>query len=145
MVSPYARATVSAAGVAEGLQDAGWRPQAMPGYDLPGTADTPDDRLAAAISKAGDDAQDPVWRMPLWPAYDQMLDSKCADLNNVSSGGFAGSITAALYLKRFVTNTAAYAHFDIYGWVPSSKPGRPEGGDVQAARLMITLLARYFR
>jgi leucyl aminopeptidase len=69
-----------------------------------------------------------------------MLDSKIADTNNVSSGGMAGSITAALFLARFVTSAKAYLHFDIYGWNLSTRPGRPEGGEVQAARLVYALL-----
>jgi leucyl aminopeptidase len=105
---------------------------------------TKDERLAAAISAAGLEMHDPVWRLPLWPGYESMLDSKIANLNNVSSGGFAGSITAALYLNRFVSKTKAYAHFDVYGWNPSSKPGRPEGGEVQAARLALALIERFF-
>ena len=73
-----------------------------------------------------------------------MLDSKVADLNNVSSGPFAGSITAALFLRRFVAKAATWAHFDIYGWNPSAKPGRPDGGEAQAARLIYELLERRY-
>jgi leucyl aminopeptidase len=83
---------------------------------------------------------DPVWRLPLWQPYAKMLESKIADTNNVSSGGFAGSITAALFLARFVSKRKAHLHFDIYGWNPSARPGRPEGGEVQAARLVYGLL-----
>ena len=84
---------------------------------------------------------DPLWRMPLWPPYEPMLDSKMADINNVSStGSFAGSITCALFLKRFVDAAKAWLHFDIYAWTPSRKPGRPEGGECQAARALYALL-----
>jgi leucyl aminopeptidase len=69
-----------------------------------------------------------------------LLDSKIADINHIASGGFAGSITASLFLNRFVERAASYVHFDIYAWNPSSKPGRPEGGEVQAARLVYALL-----
>jgi leucyl aminopeptidase len=62
--------------------------------------------------------------MPLWDAYDALLDSKVADICNVSSGAFAGSITAALFLRRFVEKTKSWAHFDVYAWTPSPKPGR---------------------
>ena len=73
-----------------------------------------------------------------------MLDSKIADINNVSGGSFAGSITCALFLKRFVGKAKAFAHFDIYAWTPSAKPARPEGGECQAARALYALLkARY--
>jgi len=113
------------------------------GPDLPPVY-TDDEGLAAEIAAAASRSFDPVWRMPLWPAYDSMLDSKVADLNHVSSGGFAGSITAALFLRRFVEPGTSWAHFDVYGWNPAGKPGRPEGGEVQAARLVADLVtARY--
>ncbi|MDH7796831.1 MULTISPECIES: leucyl aminopeptidase family protein [unclassified Beijerinckia] len=99
-----------------------------------------DDALAEAITTTAFAEQDPVWRLPLWDAYDSMLDSKIASLNNVSSGPFAGSITAALYLRRFVETGVSWAHFDIYGWTPATKPGRPEGGEPQTARMLFTLL-----
>jgi leucyl aminopeptidase len=101
---------------------------------------TRDDALADAVARLAREVRDPVWRLPLWQPYATMLDSKIADTNNVSSGGFAGSITAALFLARFVTGAKAHLHFDIYGWNPSAKPGRPEGGEVQAARLAYALL-----
>lgn len=110
------------------------------GPDLPPFY-TESDALADAVQAAAAAVNDPVWRMPLWKPYDSMLDSKFADINNVSGGAFAGSITAALFLKRFVTNARAYAHFDIFGWTPAAKPGRPEGGEPQAARLTARLVA----
>ncbi len=113
------------------------------GPDLPAFF-TGDDRLAADILDAGTAAADPVWRLPLWSPYDSLLDSKVADVNNVSSGPFAGAIVAALFLRRFVKKTGAWAHFDVYNWNPSAKPGRPEGGDIQAARLTFELLSRRF-
>jgi leucyl aminopeptidase len=113
------------------------------GPDLPPFYTT-DEALAGEIASAGMDMNDPVWRMPLWPAYDRMLDSKVADLSSTGSGGMAGSVTAALFLKRFVTPGISHAHFDIYGWVPSAKPGRPEGGEPQAARLTFELLLRRY-
>ncbi|WP_043356881.1 leucyl aminopeptidase family protein [Methylobacterium sp. B1] len=113
------------------------------GPDLPAFF-TEDDALAEAVAQAGRAAIDPVWRMPLHAPYASLLDSKVADLNNVSGGPFAGAITAALFLRRFAPNTKAHGHFDLYGWNPSTKPGRPEGGEVQTARLTYTLLkARY--
>lgn len=98
-----------------------------------------DDGLAADITTIGLKVSDPVWRMPLWRPYESMLASKIADTNNVSSGSFAGSITAALFLRKFVERAKAWAHFDIYAWNPTSKPGRPEGGEVQTARLLYAL------
>ena len=113
------------------------------GPDLPPFY-TNDESLAADIAAAGTAVNDPVWRLPLWPAYDRMLDSKIADLSSTGSGGMAGSVTAALFLQRFVPEGLSYAHFDIYGWVPSAKPGRPEGGEPQAARLTFELLHKRF-
>ena len=109
------------------------------GPDLPAFF-TEDDALARAVAEAGDRAIDPVWRLPLHLPYASLLDSRIADLNNVSNGPFAGAITAALFLRRFAPRTRAHGHFDLYGWNPSSKPGRPEGGEVQTARLTYALL-----
>jgi leucyl aminopeptidase len=113
------------------------------GPDLPPYY-TDDETLAADIAAAGAAVNDPAWRLPLWPAYDRMLDSKIADASSTGSGGMAGSITAALFLKRFVGDGIAHAHFDIYGWTPSAKPGQPEGGEPQAARLTFELLEKRF-
>jgi leucyl aminopeptidase len=109
------------------------------GPDLP-PAYTEDEELASALVRLGPAVADPVWRMPLWPPYQRMLDSKIADINNAPSSGFAGSITAALFLRRFVTAARAHLHLDIYAWNPSARPGRPEGGEVQGARLVYALL-----
>lgn len=70
--------------------------------------------------------------------------SKVADLNNAPSGGFAGSITCALFLQRFVENAASWLHVDIYGWTPSARPARPEGGECQAARAIYQLLGERY-
>ncbi|HET6375610.1 MAG TPA: leucyl aminopeptidase family protein [Methylocella sp.] len=105
---------------------------------------TMDEELAADIARAGAAAQDPVWRMPLWEPYNKLLDSKIADVNNIASSPFAGSVTAALFLRRFVERARAWAHFDIYAWTPQDAPGRPEGAEIQAARLLYDLIeARY--
>nr|WP_312892047.1 leucyl aminopeptidase family protein [Methylobacterium sp. DB0501] len=113
------------------------------GPDLPALF-TEDDALAGELAAAGLSVNDPVWRMPLWGPYAALLDSKVADLNNVSGGPFAGAVTAALFLRRFATKARAHVHLDLYGWNPGTKPGRPEGGEVQTARLVYALLkARY--
>jgi leucyl aminopeptidase len=101
---------------------------------------TGDDVLAEEIETSALKANDPVWRMPLWEPYDSGLDGKISDLVNVTNGSFAGSITAALFLRRFVANPNAWAHFDVYCWNGSAKPGRPEGADIQAARLLYDLI-----
>jgi leucyl aminopeptidase len=109
------------------------------GPDLPPFY-TDDDALAADIAAAGLAIDDPVWRMPLWDGYERDIGSKVAEITNAPSGGMAGSVTAALFLRRFVTQPAKWAHFDIYGWTPSAKPGRPMGGECQAALALYTLL-----
>jgi leucyl aminopeptidase len=104
---------------------------------------TDDDALADELMRAAAAESDPLWRLPLWRPYGSLLDSKVADLNNVGTGGQAGAITAALFLRRFV-NTKAWVHFDIFAWTPVAKPGRPEGAECQAARALYALLrARY--
>lgn len=109
------------------------------GPDLPPFY-THDDALAATIADKATDTADPLWRMPLWQPYTQKLSSRVADLNNVTTDGFAGSVTAALFLSRFVEKAKAWAHFDIYGWVPVEKPASPVGGEAQAIRALYALL-----
>ena len=82
---------------------------------------------------------DPVWRLPLWAPYQAQLDSKIADINHVG-GPMAGSITAALFLRRFAEGAGHYAHFDIYGWQPKPAPGRTKGGVQQGARALLAAL-----
>jgi leucyl aminopeptidase len=101
---------------------------------------TDDDDLASALARCATSESDPLWRMPLWHPYDQLLESKVADLNNVSSVSFAGSITAALFLRRFVSRTKAWLHCDIFAWNQTARPGRPEGAECQAARALYALL-----
>ncbi|HXX25907.1 MAG TPA: leucyl aminopeptidase family protein [Pseudolabrys sp.] len=104
---------------------------------------TDDDALAAEFTRHGTAEADPVWRLPLWRPYEQMLESKVADLNNVGAGGQGGAITAALFLRRFV-DVASWLHLDIFAWTPSAKPGRPEGAEMQSARALYAMLcARY--
>ncbi len=102
------------------------------------------DELAGALVAAGEKVTDPMWRMPLFAPYRQMLASKVADINNVSAGAFGGSITAALYLKEFVPDDVPWAHFDMMAWNNSSRPGRPEGGEAQVARAIYSTIADKF-
>jgi len=113
------------------------------GPDLPPFY-TPDERLAAELSDAASAAADPLWRMPLWKPYDARLSSKVADVNNVTTDGFAGSITAALFLRRFVENAASWAHFDIFAWSPAERPHCPVGGEAQAIRALEALLVKRY-
>jgi leucyl aminopeptidase len=101
---------------------------------------TREDSLAAEMTAHGAAVADPVWRLPLWAPYLSMLDTKVADINNAGSGGYAGSITAALFLSRFVPETQRWLHADIFAWNPASKPGRPEGGEVQFVRALYELV-----
>jgi leucyl aminopeptidase len=105
---------------------------------------TDDDKLAAELTRTGATENDPLWRLPLWRPYQSMLDSKIADTNNVGSGGFAGAITAALFLKKFVEQAKAWVHVDVFAWTPSAGPGRPEGGECQAARAIYALLVERY-
>jgi len=104
---------------------------------------TDDEELAAEIARTGLEVNDPVWRLPLWAPYQSQLDSKFADMNN-TGGPMGGSITAALFLRRFVSEARAHVHFDIFAWNNSTRPARPEGGEVQAARLMYALLKKRY-
>ncbi|MEM9014549.1 MAG: leucyl aminopeptidase family protein [Pseudomonadota bacterium] len=103
-----------------------------------------DNSLCAGLEKAAEAQSDPVWRMPLWRNYASMLSSKVADINHISSGGFAGSITAALFLQRFAPATGVWMHFDIYAWRPSAAPGRPVGGEAQGVRAIFAMLAERY-
>ncbi len=101
---------------------------------------TDSDSDAAALAAAAEAVRDPVWRMPFWDPYESMIEPGIADLDNAPKGGFAGSVTAALFLRRFVTSTPRYMHFDIYGWTPSAAPGRPKGGVGQGIRALFDAL-----
>ena len=98
------------------------------------------DEDAVALEKAAQRVRDPVWRLPLWAPYEPMIEPGIADLDNAPKGGFAGSITAALFLNRFVTECPRYIHFDIFGWTPTAQPGRPVGGAGQAFRALAAAL-----
>jgi leucyl aminopeptidase len=100
---------------------------------------TDDDTVAAALHQGARTSADPVWRMPFHEPYEQMIEPGIADLDNAPSGGFAGSITAALFLRRFTDGTR-YIHFDIYGWCPASQPGRSKGGTGQGLRAILDAL-----
>lgn len=94
---------------------------------------TDDEKLADALSKGGAKVADPLWRMPLWDGYDNQLDGAISDLKNTGDNGFAGSITAALFLRRF-TGDCRWCHFDIFAWNPKDRPGRPAGGEMLGSR-----------
>jgi len=104
-----------------------------------------DDSLAADLSKHGDAAGDPVWRLPLWKPYLRTLKSKVADLNNIGEMPQGGAITAALFMNEFVKDTVPWAHFDIMAWNTSSRPGRPVGGEAMAIRAAFGTVAARFR
>jgi leucyl aminopeptidase len=99
-----------------------------------------DDAVAAAIHAAGVKVADPCWRMPFHAPYERMIEPGIADLDNAPSGGFAGSITAALFLRRFAGDVSRYTHFDIYGWQPAPAPARPKGGVGMGARAVLDAL-----
>jgi leucyl aminopeptidase len=113
------------------------------GPDLPPFY-THDETLALDVARHAKGENDPLWRMPLWPAYDSWLDSKVANITNAPSGAVAGSITCALFLQRFVEHARSWLHLDIYAWTPAAKPARPEGGECQAARALYKLLGERY-
>jgi len=111
------------------------------GPDIPALF-TDDEAFAADLTKTGTALGDPVWRLPLWPGYERHLDSEVADFNNVWDAPFAGAITAALFLKRFVKNAKRFAHFDLYAWRQAGRPLGPKGGEPQTARAVFSILKR---
>jgi leucyl aminopeptidase len=112
------------------------------GTDLPALFCN-DDEMAARILTAGKEMEDPLWRMPLHKPYDKMLDSTIADLNSCPNSPYAGAITAALFLQRFVGEKIRWAHIDLMAWNLSSKPGRPEGGEAMAVRAIYRLIESF--
>ncbi|WP_456390067.1 leucyl aminopeptidase family protein [Profundibacter sp.] len=101
-----------------------------------------DPEMAAALEAGGVARHDPLWRLPFWEPYEAMIEPGIADLDNAPKGGFAGAITAALFLRRFVDQSPRYAHFDIYGWQPTATPARPKGGTGQGARAILAALPK---
>ena len=100
---------------------------------------TDDETLAAELTRAATDACDPVWRLPLWDAYESDMDSSIADLKNTGDGAFAGSIFGALFLRRFVGG-APWVHFDVFAWSPKERPSRPQGAEIQGVRAIWRVL-----
>jgi leucyl aminopeptidase len=113
------------------------------GPDLPPFY-TEDQVVSEGLMIAAGKTRDHLWPMPFWEPYDEWLSSKIADVNHISSGGFAGSITAALFLRRFVEKAKSYIHFDIYGWSPKSGSGKVYGGEPHAIRAIFEYLERRF-
>ena len=113
------------------------------GPDLPALF-TPDEALATALADAAARERDPLWRLPLWQPYLADLESPVADMANAADSPFAGAITAALFLGRFVERARAWAHFDIYAWNRKTRPGRPAGGEAMALRSVFAVLAERF-
>ncbi|WP_052379352.1 leucyl aminopeptidase family protein [Tepidicaulis marinus] len=113
------------------------------GPDLPPYY-TKDEAFAGELQALAKAHADPMWRLPLWGPYDKWLDSQIADVNHITENGFAGSVTAALFLSRFVEKAKTYVHFDIYAWNPAAKPGRPLGGAAQTIRALDRYIARHF-
>ena len=112
-------------------------PEVVPFY-------THSDTLAASISEAGQAVHDPMWRMPLWAGYSGWLDSQIADVSHISSSPMGGSITAALFLARFVENCADWMHCDVYAWNMKARAGRPVGGEAQALRAVYSHIEQRF-
>lgn len=114
------------------------------GPDLPPFY-TNDEKLAGDVARHAEGQRDPLWRMPFWEPYYTLFESPVADMNNSADTSFAGSITAALFLKRFVENARSYLHLDIYGWTPTAKPGFPKGGEAQGIRALFSLISERYK
>jgi leucyl aminopeptidase len=103
-----------------------------------------DDALAEALTGAAARVHDPMWRLPLYAPYRKLLDSKAADTSNISEGGYAGAITAALFLEKFVKPGIPWAHLDLMAWNTADAPGRPKGGEAQGPRAIAAALQARF-
>ncbi|HVM85097.1 MAG TPA: leucyl aminopeptidase family protein [Candidatus Binatia bacterium] len=103
------------------------------------------DETAEALLRHGKVEGDPLWQLPLWKPYRRMLDSKVADINNVSDGPFAGAVTAALYLAEFVAPTTKWMHIDTYAWIARAQPGRPEGGEALGFRALFAFVSDWVK
>ena len=114
------------------------------GPDLPPFY-TSDEKLAGDVTRHSQSQKDPLWRMPFWEPYYSLFESPVADMNNSADTSFAGSMTAALFLKRFVENAKSYLHLDIYGWTPTAKPGFPKGGEAQGIRALFSLISERYK
>ncbi len=114
------------------------------GPDLPPFY-TSDEAAAADLARHSVAQNDPLWRLPLWERYNTLFESAVADMSNSGDSGFAGSITAALFLKRFVERTKSYIHLDVYGWTPTAKPGSPKGGEAQGIRALFALIGERYQ
>jgi leucyl aminopeptidase len=113
------------------------------GPELPALFGKREETVAAA-ARHGRSLADPLWPMPLWDGYDEEIASKVADVNNVSGNAFAGAVIGALFLRRFVTETADWLHVDLFGWNPRERPGRPVGAEPQAIRALHALLVERY-
>jgi leucyl aminopeptidase len=114
------------------------------GPDLPPFY-TNDEKLADDVTRHAEGQKDPLWRMPFWEPYYALFESPVADMNNSADTSFAGSITAALFLKRFVEKAKSYLHLDIYGWTPTARPGFPKGGEAQGIRALFSLISERYK
>jgi leucyl aminopeptidase len=113
------------------------------GPDLPALFANRDD-LLEDIEAAAKEVEDPLWRMPLWDGYEDMLKSDIADIANATGSSMAGCVTAALFLRRFVPKEMPWVHLDTFAWRPKAKPGRPKGGDALGLRAAFELLSRRY-
>jgi leucyl aminopeptidase len=102
------------------------------------------DELARPIVDASQEVEDPIWRMPLWEPYGELLKSEVADFANASNSTMAGCITAALFLKKFVPDDVEWAHLDTYAWRDTAKPGRPKGGEALGLRAIFSALSNRY-
>lgn len=113
------------------------------GPDLPALFST-DDAMAQALLDAGLSVGDPLWRLPLHQPYREYIEGKVGDISNSGDTPFAGSITAALFLKEFVSKTKSYAHLDMFAWNPKARPGRPLGAEATGLRALYAAIEKRY-
>lgn len=113
------------------------------GFELPPFF-THDEALAADLARLSVTEQDPMWRLPLWKGYESWIEGKVGQLTNSTTSPYAGSITAALFLNRFVTRTRSFVHFDVAAWIDHARPGRPVGGEALCIRALFRLMKERF-
>ncbi len=102
------------------------------------------DEIARQMIDGSNQISDPIWRLPLFPGYEELLNSTVADMANCSASPYAGAIVAGLFLQRFVSKTTSWLHFDMMGWNVTSKPGKPEGGEAMGLRAVAHYLSQVY-
>jgi leucyl aminopeptidase len=105
---------------------------------------TDDDKLAAALDRAGETESDPLWRLPLWEPYRRLIKSSVGDITNSPDAPFGGALTAALFLQEFVAKSKSWVHFDMFAWNSRGRQGQPSGGEATGLRAIYAALKQRY-